>query len=50
MWETANVIDYQFLIDELRETPFWGTYFEVVEIIPAIEDAHLLSYPEAARS
>lgn len=49
MWETANVIDYQFLIDELRETPFWGTYFEVVEIIPAIEDGHLLSYPEEAR-
>jgi dolichyl-phosphate-mannose--protein O-mannosyl transferase len=49
MWETANIIDYQFLIDELRETPFWGTYFEVVEIIPAIEDGHLLSYPEEAR-
>jgi dolichyl-phosphate-mannose--protein O-mannosyl transferase len=49
MWETSNVMEYQFLIDELRETLFWGTYFEVVEIIPAIEDAHLLSYPEEAR-
>jgi hypothetical protein len=50
MWETSNVLKYQFLIEELRETLFWGTYFEVVEIIPAIEDGHLLSYPEEARS
>ncbi|MEN9566973.1 MAG: hypothetical protein RLZZ69_2169 [Cyanobacteriota bacterium] len=49
MWETSNILEYQFLIEELRETLFWGTYFEVVEIIPAIEDAHLLSYPEQAR-
>jgi Darcynin, domain of unknown function len=42
MWETAVVKDYQFLVEELRETLFWGTYFEVVEIIPAIENAYAL--------
>jgi hypothetical protein len=46
MWETSEIKDYQFLIEELRETLFWGTYFEIVEIIPAIEDAHLLYYQD----
>jgi hypothetical protein len=40
MWETSSVKDYQFLIDELRDTLFWGTYFDVVEIVPAIEEAY----------
>lgn len=40
MWETANVGDYQSLVEKLRETLFWGTYFEIVEIIPAIENAY----------
>jgi hypothetical protein len=44
MWETAAVQDYQFLVEELRETLFWGTYFEIVEIIPAIENAYALFY------
>jgi hypothetical protein len=35
MWETS---------EELRETQFWGTYFEIVEIIPAIENAYALYY------
>ncbi len=42
MWETAAVKDYQFLVEELRETLFWGTYFEIVEIVPAIENAYAL--------
>jgi uncharacterized protein YutD len=42
MWETAIIKDYQFLVEELREKLFWGTYFEVVEIIPAIENAYAL--------
>jgi hypothetical protein len=44
MWETSEVKDYQFLVEELRETQFWGTYFEVVEIVPAIENAYALYY------
>lgn len=42
MWETANVRDYQLLVEQLRETLFWGTYFEIVEIVPAIENAYAL--------
>jgi hypothetical protein len=44
MWETTEVQEYQFLVEELRETLFWGTYFEIVEIIPAIENAYANYY------
>jgi hypothetical protein len=44
MWETSEVKDYQFLVEALRETFFWGTYFEIVEIVPSIENAYALYY------
>jgi Darcynin, domain of unknown function len=53
MWEAAAVKDYQFLVEELRETLFWGAYFEIVEIVPAIENAYALYYevdPISSRS
>ncbi len=42
MWETSDVKNYQALVEALRATLFWGTYFEVVEIIPAIENAYTI--------
>jgi Darcynin, domain of unknown function len=44
LWETADVLAYQALVEELRETPFWDTYFEVVEILPMIENAFAHHY------
>lgn len=44
MWEASEVRDYQCLVEELRETLFWGTYFEIIEIVPAIENAYVLYY------
>ena len=44
MWEAADVSEYQALVEELRETEFWGTYFEIVEIVPAIENAYARHY------
>jgi len=44
LWETADVLAYQALVEELRETPFWDTYFEVVEIVPMIENAFAHHY------
>ena len=38
MWQTTDDRDYRDLVDDLRETPFWGTYFTVREIIPCVED------------
>jgi Darcynin, domain of unknown function len=44
MWETAEIQSYQCLIERLRETLFWGTYFEIVEIVPSIENAYAINY------
>lgn len=47
VFETRNLRAYYFLIDALRDTPFLGLpYFEVLEIIPAVEDGYL-EYNEA---
>lgn len=44
MWEVEEIGVWQKLVDRLRETAFWDTYFEVVEILPAIENAYARSY------
>jgi hypothetical protein len=44
LWETGSVMAYQAVVEELRETPFWGTYFDVVDIVPAIENAYAIHY------
>ena len=42
MFETHDIRAYYFLIDALRDTAFLGLpYFDVVEIIPAVEDGYL---------
>jgi hypothetical protein len=40
VWETENLKEYEYLVEELRESLFWGTYFEVIKILPAVEDAY----------
>lgn len=48
VFETCDIRAYYFLIDALRDTPFFGLpYFEVVDIIPAVEDGYL-EYDAAA--
>jgi hypothetical protein len=44
MWETDDVMAYQALVEELRETQFWGHYFEIRTILPAIENAFEIHY------
>ncbi len=47
VFETCDLRAYYFLIDALRDTPFLGLpYFEVLEIIPAVEDGYA-EYTEA---
>ena len=43
-WETADLGAYQRVVEALRESSFWGTYFDVVEIIPSIENAYAAHY------
>jgi hypothetical protein len=44
LWETSEAWAYQAIVEALRETEFWGTYFEIVEIVPAIENAYAIHY------
>jgi hypothetical protein len=44
MWEFADEHAYRSLVEHLRETPFWGRYFSVHEIIPCVEDAYAEHY------
>jgi hypothetical protein len=42
MIETDDLRQYRFLIDALRDEAFFGLpYFEVLEIIPAVEDGYV---------
>jgi hypothetical protein len=47
MWETTDVLAYQAVVEALRETKFWGHYFEVVELIASIENAYARHYDVA---
>jgi hypothetical protein len=44
VWETKDLAQYQSIIEALRETPFWGQYFEVVSILPGVENAYADAY------
>jgi hypothetical protein len=46
MWEAADVMHYQAVVEELRETQFWDHYFEVVEIVTSIENAFQIHYDQ----
>ncbi len=44
LWETADVMAYQAVVEDLRETMFWGTYFEVVGIVASVENGYAIHY------
>ncbi len=44
LWETDDLLAYGAVVEELRETPFWDTYFEVVDIVPAVENGYARHY------
>ena len=44
LWETADVMAYQAVVEALRETSFWGTYFDVVDIVASVENAYAIRY------
>lgn len=44
MWQFHDERAYQRLVEALRETPFWGVYFEVREIVPCVEDGFARHY------
>lgn len=44
MWEATSHSAYELLVEALRETPFWDRYFEIVEILPGVENAYAKNY------
>lgn len=47
MWETRALDRWDSLVEGLRETPFWGRFFEVLEILPGVEDGYARHYEKA---
>jgi len=41
MWEAKDHHDYELVVEELRDTPFWDRYFDIVEILPGVENMYL---------
>jgi hypothetical protein len=48
MWEASNHHAYELLVEDLRETPFWDRYFEIVEILPGVENGYARNYNRPA--
>ena len=44
MWEARSHHAYQLLVEALRETPFWDRFFEIVDILPGVENAYAKNY------
>jgi hypothetical protein len=40
MWDARDHHSYQLLVEDLRDSPFWDRYFEVIEILPGVENAY----------
>lgn len=48
MWQTSNLKSYRSVVETLREGPIWGVYFEITDILPAIENAFAEHYGRQA--
>lgn len=44
IWETEDLTAYQSVVESLRESDFWDTYFEIVEMLPGIENGYATHY------
>ena len=44
LWEPADLKAYRSVVDSLRESAFWGKYFDIVDIIPSVENGYAAHY------
>jgi|SRR5580698_3773284 hypothetical protein len=44
IWDVTDHHAYEMVVEELRETPFWDRYFQIVEILPGVENAYAKNY------
>lgn len=47
LWEAHDRHAYELVVEALRETPFWDRFFDIVEIIPGVENAYARNYRQA---
>lgn len=50
MWETEDLDAWRSLVEGLRETAFWGRYFDVRDVWLTVENAYAEHYGEIAVS
>jgi hypothetical protein len=48
VWEASSHHAYELLVEALRETPFWDRYFQIVQILPGVENAYARNYDRSA--
>ena len=48
MWQTHDLLQYESVVEHLRETPFWDRYFNVNNILLSRENAYAEHYKVAA--
>lgn len=46
MWDVRDHHAWELLVERLRETPFWDEWFEIIDILPSIENAYADNYAE----
>lgn len=44
IWRTRDVPGYQHLMQDLRKSPFWNRFFNVVEILAGVDEARGRQY------
>lgn len=49
VWETRDLQAWAWIADHLRETKFWDHYFQVVQILPAVEADYFPMMEAASR-
>lgn len=50
VWTVHERSAYDTMVESLRETAFWDRYFQVLHIIPALEDQYADHYEQARLS
>lgn len=44
LWQISDLAAYEQVIRKLRDTLFWNHYFEVLDIIPSVEEGYAAYY------
>jgi hypothetical protein len=47
VWDATSHRAYENVVEALRSTPFWDFYFEIVEILPGVENSYSRDHRQA---